>query len=413
MVRAPAIDLLDVAVFAREGQPHSQFAWLRKNDPVHWHPEPGGPGFWAVTRYEDVRQVSRQSDIFSSWLGGVGIPDLGDGYLAASRNMMLVMDPPEHTRFRKLVSRGFMPRSAEAMTPRIKELAGLIIDNVIERGECDLVRDIAGEPPSFVIAEMLGIPLEDGRRLYELTEVMHTDPATISPQVQENARLEMLRYASTVAVQKRREPATDFGSILAAAEGAGEPLTEDEFNWFFLLLVNAGGDTTRNLVSGGMEALFNNPSERERLHGDLDGLLPTAVEEMLRYVSPVVHFRRTATQETRLGGQRIAKGDKVVMFYGSANRDEEAFREPDRFDVGRAPNEHVAFGAGGVHFCLGAHLARIEISAMLREILTRIPDVEPAGPIERLESVFIAGPKRLPVRFTPGSRGTAANPKPG
>lgn len=404
MEKEPIIDLLDLRNYEAEGQPHDLFRWLRRNDPVHWHEEPGGSGFWAVTRYADVEKVSRDPQTYSSARGGIMLPDADPDELAAARNMMLYMDPPRHVRYRKLVRRPFTPASARRLEPQIQQLAGQIVDRVIERGECDFVADVAGELPSYVIAALLGIPLEDGRRLYVLTEKMHSDPSVVPPEEQQAAQNEMLRYASDIAQQKRNHPADDLASVLVDAEVDGERLSEEEFDFFFLLLVNAGGDTTRNLVAGALEVLFRHPGERRRLQNDLERLLPTAVEEMLRYVSPVVHMRRTATRDSELAGRSIAEGDKVVLFYGSANRDEEVFPEPDRFDVGREPNDHVALGAGGPHFCLGAYIARVEAQAMFREVLTRMPDVEPTGPVERLGSIFISGPRRMPVRFTPGRK---------
>ncbi|MET0151367.1 MAG: cytochrome P450 [Candidatus Binatia bacterium] len=404
MSERPKIDLLDLRQYETEGQPHDLFRWLRRNDPVHRHAEPNGPGFWAVTRYHDVEAVSRDPATYSSALGGIMIANGSAEELAGARSMMLYMDPPRHVRYRKLVRAAFTPASAEAVKPRIAELSVKIVDEVIERGECDFVGDIAGELPSYVIAALMGIPLDDGRRLYLLTEKMHSDPSVVSPEDQRAASLEMLGYAREIAARKRRRPGDDLASVLVDAEVEGERLSDEEFDWFFLLLVNAGGDTTRNLVAGGLEVLFRNPGELRRLQGDLDRLLPSSVEEMLRYCSPVVHMRRTATRDAELRGHRIAAGDKVVMFYGSANRDEDVFANPDRFDIARAPNEHVAFGAGGPHFCLGAHIARAEAQAIFREVLTRMPDVEPAGAVERLASIFIAGPRRMPVRFSPGSR---------
>ena len=398
---APRIDLTDPASFAH-GHPHEQYRWLRAHDPVHWHPEQNGRGFWAVMRYDDVVAVGRDPETFSSYRGGIMLPDADEASLAGARLMMLYMDPPQHTRYRLLVNRGFTRNAAQRFADRIQELAARIIDRVIARGECDLVEEVAGLLPSYFIADVMGIPLEDGVRLYELTEIMHSADPAISPERRRSAVAEMLAYAAEVARTKRRHPGNDLASTLVEATVDGERLSDDEFNYFFLLLINAGGDTTRNLVAGGMHALFEHPQERRRLQANLDALLPTAVEEMLRYCSPVVHMRRTATRDTVLRGRRIREGDKVVMFYGSANRDEDIFLEPDRFDVGRTPNEHVAFGGGGPHYCLGAHVARIEIAAMLREILTRLPDIEPAGPVTWLPSVFISGPKHLPVRFTPG-----------
>ncbi|HUA33568.1 MAG TPA: cytochrome P450 [Candidatus Binataceae bacterium] len=396
------IDLLSLTSFAH-GQPHDQFRWLRANDPVYRHEEPDGRGFWAVMRHRDVYTISRDPNTYSSYVGGIAINDMDPDGLAASRNMMLFMDPPKHTRYRALVSSQFIPRSARLMKPRIEELARKIIDRVIDRGECDLVSQIAGELPSYVIAELMGIPLEDGRLLYEWTEKMHSSSEAVPEIEKRAASAQLLGYALGIAEEKRNKPGDDLATRLLSSEIEGDRLTPAEYAMFFLLLINAGGDTTRNLLAGGMLALFENPAERRKLQADLDRLLPLAVEEMLRYVSPVVYMRRTATCDTTLGGKTIRAGDKVVMYYGSANRDESLFAEPDRFDVARSPNDHIAFGGGGTHFCLGAHIARLEIQVMLREILTRLPDIEPAGPAEWLPSNFISGPRRLPVRFSPGS----------
>lgn len=397
----PAIDLISPASFA-DGHPWDQYAWLRANAPVYLHPDPDGPDFWAVTRYEDVKAISRQPQLFSSYARGVMLAEPDEMGLEAARQMMLTMDPPQHERFRRLVSRGFTPKQADLMRKRIDELAREIIDEVAPRGECDLVSEVAGRLPSGLIAELMGIPRSDGERLYELTEIMHTtDPAAVTPERQLEAMVEMLTYADGVAREKRAHPADDIASSLVQAEIGGERLTDSEFQWFFLLLVNAGGDTTRNLVSAGVKLLFDHPEQRSRLLGDLDGLMPAAVEEMLRYSSPVVHFRRTAMEDTVIRGQKIAAGDKVVIWYGSANRDGEVFDEPDCFDIGRDPNPHLAFGGGGAHLCLGMHVARVEIAALLREVLVRMPDLAPAGEPERLASGFIVGYHRMPVSWTP------------
>ncbi len=399
MTKPPVIDLLSAASFA-QGQPHDQFRWLRRHDPVYWHPETHGRGFWVVTRYHDVRAVGRDPKSYSSCAGGIMIGDVDEPSLAASRNMMLIMDPPQHTRYRLLVSQQFKPRSAQDLRPRIEELARRIIDRVIARGECDLVSDIAGELPSYVIADLMGIPLEDGRHLYELTEKMHASDEAVTAEQRAIASMEMLNYAMGVADDKRKHPGSDLATQLLNAEINGDRLTPAEYSLFFMLLINAGGDTTRNLLASGMLALFENPGQRRGLQENLDALLPTAVEEMLRFVSPVIYMRRTAACDLELGGKRIRTGDKVVMYYGSANRDESVFPDPDRFEVGRMPNEHIAFGGGGTHFCLGAHIARLEIQVMLREILTRLADIEPAGPAQWLASNFISGLRRLPVKFT-------------
>jgi cytochrome P450 len=404
MAIAPALDLLDAAAF-RGGQPHDAFAWLREHDPVHWHEEPNGPGFWAVTRYEDVRSIGRDPATFSSTKGilipgGGEVVDQGRG----SPRMMITMDPPDHRAYRRLVIPDFIPKAVHGMGERVTALAAQIIDGVIEKGECDLVTDVAGLMPSYVIAEMLGLPLADGVALYDLTETIHSAPDSMAPGAGAAAAMQMLQYAHGVWQERRANPRDDLSTKLAHATVDGEPLSEIDFGMFFLLLVDAGGDTTRNLVATGMLALLEHPDQLALVRDDLDGRLNTAIEELLRWVSPVVYMRRTATTATHIGDQDIAAGDKVVMYYGSANRDPSAFDDADVLDVRRWPNEHVAFGGGGPHFCLGVHLGRSEIQAMLRQILTRLQGLRVAQEPEWLPSTFISGVKHLPVEFEPGPR---------
>ncbi|MBJ7425924.1 MAG: cytochrome P450 [Ilumatobacteraceae bacterium] len=400
MTSKPDINLISPETFAASGHPWEQYAWLRKNAPVYWHDEPNGPGFWAITKYEDVRTISRLPKVFSSYETSVMLPDPDPMGLYAQRLMMLNMDPPQHDRFKLLVSRGFTPKNAPLLRPKIEELARDIVDAVLAKGECDFVSEIAGRLPSGLIAELMGMPRADGERLYDLTEIMHTnDDAIAPPEIKMNAVGEMLGYAQTVADLKRQNPGDDLATILVNAEIDGDHLTDEEFQWFFLLLVNAGGDTTRNLLAAGLQLLFDHPDQRTKLIGDLDGLLGSAVEEMLRYCSPVTHFKRTAMQDTIVGGQSIKAGERVVMFYGSANRDEDIFENADTFDVARHPNPHVAFGAGGPHLCLGMHVARVELAVMFRELLTRMPHIEAGGPIERMHSSFIAGVHRMPIKY--------------
>ena len=400
MTSKPDINLISPETFAATGHPWEQYAWLRKNAPVYWHDEPNGPGFWAITKYEDVRTISRLPKVFSSYETSVMLPDPDPMGLYAQRLMMLNMDPPQHDRFKLLVSRGFTPKNAPLLRPKIEELARDIVDAVLAKGECDFVSEIAGRLPSGLIAELMGMPRADGERLYDLTEIMHTnDDAIAPPEIKMNAVGEMLGYAQSVADLKRQNPGDDLATILVNAEIDGDHLTDEEFQWFFLLLVNAGGDTTRNLLAAGLQLLFDHPDQRTKLMGDLDGLLGSAVEEMLRYCSPVTHFKRTAMQDTVVGGQSIKTGERVVMFYGSANRDEDIFENADTFDVARHPNPHVAFGAGGPHLCLGMHVARVELAVMFRELLTRLPHIEAGGPIERMHSSFIAGVHRMPIKY--------------
>ncbi len=286
------------------------------------------------------------------------------------------------------------------MRPRIEELAKRIIDGVVDRGECDLVADIAGLMPSYVIADMLGIPLEDGVELYGLTEKIHAAPESQEAGAAMGAVLEMFNYAREVWERKRAEPADDLATLIATAAVGDDELDVIDFNLFFMLLIDAGGDTTRNLVAGGMDALFSHPEQFAWLRADLDARLACAIEELLRWISPVVYMRRTARRDTTVAGVPIAAGQKVVMYYGSANRDPDAFGSTaGELDLARTPNEHVAFGGGGPHFCLGSHIARIEIQALLRELLTRLTDVRPLAQTEWLPSTFISGPKHVAIAF--------------
>ena len=391
------IDLLSPASFA-SGQPHDQFRWLRERAPVHWHDEPGGRGFWAVTRYEDVWAVDRDFQTYSSE-PTIMIPDpAAESAAFGPYKMMLMMDPPDHTAFRKLIRAEFTLPAAKLRQARIKALARQIVDAVIDSGECDFVEQVAGEMPSFVIAELMGLPLEDGRELYKLTEAIHTAPEALPPGAGAQAVMKMFEYGSGVIAAKRAKPGDDLASRLLAAEVDGRRLDDMEFLLFFLLLVDAGGDTTRNLLSGGLLALMENPDQYGWLMEDLPGRLAAAREELLRYVSPVIYMRRTARHETVLNGQTIREGDKVVMYFGAANRDPDHFDRPEALNLVRTVEEHLAFGAGA-HNCLGQHIARIEIDAMLMEVLTRMRDFELAAPVEWLASNFISGPKHMPLKF--------------
>jgi cytochrome P450 len=392
------IDLLSPASFAH-GHPHAQYRWLREHAPVYWHEEPNGPGFWAVTCFDDVRAMGRDPETFSSEPTiMIADPPPGGAMAFGDHKMMLMMDPPQHTAFRKLISREFTQAPAAALRPRVEALAKQIVDLVIDRGECDFVADIAGEMPSYVIAELMGIPLDDGRKLYQLTETIHSAAEAVPEGAQAAAVMEMFTYAHGVIAEKRARPANDLSSKLLAAEVDGRKLDDFDFQLFFLLLVDAGGDTTRNLVAGGLLALLDHPDELARLRRNLDALLPSARDELLRWVSPVIYMRRTARRDTSIAGQAIKAGDKVVRYFGAANFDERAFADPYRLDLSRNPNPHIAFGAGA-HVCLGQHIARVEIDALLRVVIRRMDDIELAAAPEWLPSNFISGPRRMPVRF--------------
>lgn len=400
-MRLAEVDLFNPQVFLR-GVPHDAFRLLRKEAPVYFHKETNGPGFWAVTKYDDVVTIGKDPGRFSSFRGGTNIQDYPAEDLSAIQMMMLNMDPPQHNKFRKLASTGFTPRMVARLEPRIRQMAKEIVDAVAAKGEADFVTQIAAELPLQVIAEIVGVPQEDRHKLFEWSNrlIGFDDPEFQSSHEDGKvAAMEVWMYASSLAEARVGKKGDDLVSVLINAEIDGERLSEPEFDAFFLLLAVAGNETTRNLISGGMLALIEHPEQRARLLAD-PSLIPSAVEEMLRWVTPVMYFRRTATRDTELRGQKIKEGDKVVMYYTSANRDEDVFANPDVFDIARAPNEHMAFG-GGQHFCLGASLARLEIRIIFEELLRRLPDIELAGPVRRLQSNFINGYKTIPIKFTP------------
>jgi len=400
------IDLLSPASFAH-GHPHDQYRWLRDHAPVYWHEEPNGPGFWALTRYREVADVGRDPATFSSEPTiMIADPAPESGLAFGDHKMMLMMDPPAHTQFRKIISREFTQGPAQALAPRVTALSRQIIDAVIEAGECEFVSAVAGELPSYVIADLVGIPLDDGRKLYELTEIIHTADEALPAGAKLAAVTQMFQYAQGVYRDKLANRGSDLASQIVHAEVDGRRLDEIDFQLFFMLLIDAGGDTTRNLVAGGLHKLLERPDLLAELRAD-PTLVPGAREELLRAVSPVIYMRRTATTDTEIAGQRIRAGDKVVRYFGAANHDERQFQQPDQLDIHRTPNPHIAFGAGA-HVCLGQHIARVEIDCMLREMLTRLHDIELTEPPAWLASNFISGIRRMPVRFRPGPRNSAA-----
>ncbi len=408
----PDVNLLDPVTF-ESGVPHAYYAWLREHAPVRWHEgrpgrelfpgrfEPEQRGFWVVTRYEDVVHVSKNHALFSSERGSAVNADMPEMELALFRQQLIHMDPPRHSKLRNLVNRGFTPRMIGQMEPHVRELAREIVDKLAGKSGCDFVTAVAAELPLLVIAELLGVPREDRWKLFTWSNrlIGADDPDYGSPVDAQLAVMELFQYGSWLADQRRAEPKDDIVSKLVHADVDGEKLGGLDFNMFFFLLVIAGNETTRNAISGGMQALCEHPAERARLIARPE-LLETAVDEIVRWVTPVMQFRRTATRELSLGGQKIRENDKVVMYYGSANRDPRAFADPERFDVARDPNPHVGFGIG-VHFCLGASLAKLEMRIMFEELFRRVPDLELCGPVTRLRSNFINGIKSMPVRFTP------------
>jgi cholest-4-en-3-one 26-monooxygenase len=397
------IDLTDSKNFVA-GVPHQWFAYLRANAPVWWHEETDGPGFWCVTKYDDCVTVNREHERFSSARKATFIWELPEEAIEQQRLMMLNMDPPLHTRYRRLVNKGFTPRMVNQLEQKIHETADDIIDGVIEKGECDFVTDISAELPLIVIADLLGVPQEDRHNMFDWSNRMigQEDPEyQITPEVAQQAAMELYGYASELYSRKRAHPSEDLMSVLTDVEIEGERLSELELELFFLLLTVAGNETTRNLMSGAMHAFFEHPEQWEKLVADRS-LLPSAIEEMLRFVTPVMNFRRQTTVPVELSGQRIEEDQKIVFFHSSANRDEDIFENSDDFDIARTPNPHIAFGGGGPHFCLGHNLARMEIKVMYEHLLDRMPDIHQDGAVQRLQSAFINGVKHLPVAFSPG-----------
>ncbi|HEX8803137.1 MAG TPA: cytochrome P450, partial [Acidimicrobiales bacterium] len=402
------IDLLDRDRFTR-GIPHEWFTWLRANAPVFHHDEPDGDGFWVITRYDDIVTANRDAASFSSSqdLGGVVMLEGPTAPLPGTEmagNMMLFMDPPDHTRYRKLVNRGFTPRMIAALEEHVRDLTRRILDAALARGECDFVVDVAAELPLEVIAELLGVPREDRHKIFDWSNRMigSEDPeyAVAADRVLE-AQIEMFTYAQQLADERRAEPRDDIVSTLLEAEIDGDTLSELDFNMFFMLLSVAGNETTRNAIAHGMNAFLEHPDQYALLAADPDTHLAGATEEILRWASPVMFFRRNATRDVQVRDQTIRAGDKISLWYISGNRDEDVFDEPFRFDITRDPNPHIAFGGGGPHFCLGAQLARLEIRVLFDELVRRAPRVEALGEPDRLRSNFIGGIKHLPVRLDP------------
>jgi cytochrome P450 len=392
------------------------FAKLRAERPVSWHEEsevpglglPAGPGYWSLTRYDDVQHVSRHPELFISGKG-TNIPDFPPE-VYEFLGSMINMDPPRHTRFRLIVNRGFTPHQVASLEQGVHDRARAIVDAIADKGECDFVDEVASALPLQIICDMMGIPESDYRTVFDKTNVVlgASDPeygGDIGAAF--TAAHDLWTYAQELRADRMANPKDDITTRIATAQVDGDGLTAEEFGSFFVLLTVAGNETTRNAISHGMLALTQHPDQRKLWLDDFDAHADSAVEEIIRWSTPVIHFRRTcATADTEVGGQTIRDGQKVALWYNAANRDPANFDDPYAFDIDRAPNEHLGFGGGGPHFCLGAHLARREIRVMFEEILTRLPDIEVSGEPDYLFSNFIHGIKRMPVSFTPAETGS-------
>jgi cholest-4-en-3-one 26-monooxygenase len=402
------IDGIDVYAIDQyvEGVPHEKFRRLRAEAPVFRHHDPeSDEGYWALTRHADVVYVSRNPELFSSYAKTAMINEYAQEQIDQQRLFMLNQDPPDHTHTRSLVNRGFTPRMIARLEERIQASCDDIVGTAIAKGEGDFVTLCAAELPLIVIAELMGVPLEDRHRVFDWSNRMigGDDPEYgVTEEQRFEAATEMWAYASALAERKRGQLQDDIVSKLISPDEAGNVLSELEFDLFFMLLAVAGNETTRNAISGGMYALIRHPEQWQKLRED-PSLIPAAADEIVRWVTPVNMFRRTATTDVEVGGVRIKQGEKVVIYYTSANRDDAVFADPDVFDIAREPNPHVGFGGGGPHFCLGRHLAKLELECLFRSLISQLDHVELVAEPRRLRSNFINGIKEMTVRFVPAA----------
>jgi cytochrome P450 len=410
------IDLSDPLFWTRPvDEREGAFLTLREQDPIRFFDEPPltelvppGPGYYSLTRHADVLEASKHPQLFCSGRG-TNIPDMPEPFLEFLGSM-INMDDPRHARMRRIVSRGFTPKQLDSMKGDVGEIATEIVDEVIERGEGDFVTDVAATLPLRIIVDMMGIPRSEERFIFDRTNVILglADAEYVPDQTESGIMTALLGAAQDLASlvtelgeARLKDPQNDLTSALVTAEVDGETLTPAELASFFVLLVVAGNETTRNAIAHGLVALTDHPDQRDAWTADFDAMAPAAVEEIVRWATPVIHFRRTCTQDARIGDQELHEGDKVVLWYASANRDATVFADPYAFDLRRTPNDHLGFGGPGPHFCLGAHLARREITVMFRELFGRMPDLHAAGEPVRLQSNFINGIKHLPAAWTP------------
>ncbi|WP_321163503.1 MULTISPECIES: cytochrome P450 [unclassified Nocardioides] len=389
--------------------PHEEFRAMRQGSPVHWVAQPqearagfrGAEGYWALTKHEDIAAVSKNSKSFSTAKQGAIIrfaPDMTPEQIDLQGVMLINQDPPDHTKLRQVISRGFTPRAIAALHDALEERARRIVADAAAKGSGNFVEDIAAELPLQAIAELMGVPQEDRGKLFDWSNQMlsYDDPEIEGDA--EAASIEILMYAAGLADERRRNPKDDIVTKLITADVNGHALTDDEFGFFVILLAVAGNETTRNAITHGMDAFFDNPDQWELFKATRPA---SAVDEIVRWATPVTVFQRVALEDVTLNGVDVKEGDRVGLFYASGNFDEDVFEDPYRFDVSREDNPHLGFGGHGAHYCIGANLARLEIELIFNEIADQVPDIARAGAPRRLRSAWINGIKELQVTYSP------------
>ena len=417
-----AAEIIDVDLWSPstyvEGPPYAAFAALREQAPVAWHDEaprrPGGrsgPGFWCVTRHADIHAVSVDTDTFSSWVGGFTGADLSGAVLEETRLNLMAMDPPEHTALRRAIREPFGAKGVDRLKIAIERIAVEVVASIADRGRAEFVDEVASEVPLRILAHLLGVAEADRRTFYAWSNAIigNHDPdygGTVADFLA--AKDALFDYGRTVIAEKRAHPGDDFISQVVHADIDGESIDDERITMMWYLFLVAANETTRSTLSGAVQALTDWPDQRALLLSDLDAHLPGFVEETLRMNNAVLHFRRTATRDIHLGGADIRAGDKLLLWYPSANRDDAVFAEPNLFDLTRSPNLHLAFGVGA-HFCLGARLGRLSVATTLRALLATLPDIAVAGQVIGARSNFLNWVKVMPVEFTPTLRGLASN----
>ncbi len=403
--------LADPTAYADDARLHAALTHLRANNPVAWVDNPPYRPFWAITKHADIMAIERNNDLFLSeprpLLATADADDLGKAQLEAGTGLrtLIHMDDPHHRKVRAIGADWFRPKAMRDLKVHVDELAKRYVDRMRDIGpECDFVTEIAVNFPLYVILSLLGLPEEDFSRMHQLTQEMfggddeEYNKRGNSPEEQLAILLDFFNYFARLTASRREHPTDDLASAIANGRVDGEPLSDVDTASYYVIVVSAGHDTTKDAISGGLLALIENPGELERLRQNMD-LMPTAVEEMVRWSTPVKEFMRTAAEDTTVRGVPISKGESVYLAYVSGNRDEEVFDEPFRFDVGRDPNKHVAFGYG-VHFCLGAALARMEMNSLYTELIPRLESIELAGEPELAATTFVGGLKHLPIRYS-------------